>query len=64
MVLPMGMAPSNSSSSAQDPFPQKVDNNSGFVLILLGISNGVLLLCLLASGCVIINGKHAKKFEL
>jgi hypothetical protein len=65
VILPTGMVPSNNSASgAHDPVPQKADGIPGVAVILLGISNGVLLLCLLASASVIIRGTHAKKFEL
>merc|ERR1711972_1260765 len=65
IILPIGMAPSNNnSSSTQEPLLQKVGSKSGVAVILLGVSNGVLLLCLLSCGCVIISGRHAKKFEL
>lgn len=64
IILPIGMAPSSNSSSTQDWLPKKVRSDSGVAVIMLGVSNGVLLLCLGACGCVIISGRHAKNFEL
>merc|ERR1712187_645110 len=65
MALPIGMTPSNNSvPGTNGPVLQKEDRKPGVVVMILGISNGVLLLCLLASGGVILRGRHAKKFEL